>query len=116
MGSSIGVALATGTSYLTILIPGQGFRQVYAEHGLELKNLSRTLEDSGMVMVPLIPWSEAGMYVSTTLGVATLSCAPYAFLCYLEAVFTVICGYTGIGIARSNSMQGSATPLEPVTS
>ncbi|MFA3843836.1 Na+/H+ antiporter NhaC family protein [Streptomyces aureus] len=79
MGSSIGVALATGTSYLTILIPGEGFRQVYAEHGLELKNLSRTLEDSGTVMVSLIPWSEAGMYISTTLGVATLSRAPYAF-------------------------------------
>lgn len=60
VGSSIGVAPTTGTSYLTILIPGEGFRQVYAEHGLEPKNLSRTLEDSGTVMVPLIPWSEPG--------------------------------------------------------
>ncbi|MCB5907725.1 Na+/H+ antiporter NhaC [Streptomyces pinistramenti] len=115
VGASVGVALATGTSYLTILIPGEGFKQVYAEHGLEPKNLSRTLEDSGTVMVPLIPWSEAGMYMSTTLGVATLSYAPYAFLCYLGAVFAVICGYTGIGIARSKPMQGRSTPAEPVS-
>ncbi|MFJ9086838.1 MULTISPECIES: Na+/H+ antiporter NhaC [unclassified Streptomyces] len=101
VGSSIGVALATGTSYLTILIPGEGFKQVYADKGLAPKNLSRTLEDSGTVMVPLIPWSEAAMYMSTTLGVATISYAPYAFLCYLGAVFAVICGYTGIGIARN---------------
>ena len=45
--------------------------------------------------------SEGLMYMSTTLGVATISYAPYAFLCYLGAVFAVICGYTGIGIARS---------------
>ncbi|MEV0274831.1 Na+/H+ antiporter NhaC [Streptomyces sp. NPDC050610] len=122
VGSSVGVALATGTSYLTILIPGEAFKQVYAEHGLEPKNLSRTLEDSGTVMVPLLPWSEAGMYMSTALGVATLSYAPYAFLCYLGAVFAVICGYTGIGIARSKpteatpptqSTQPETTPTEP---
>ncbi|MCX5529098.1 Na+/H+ antiporter NhaC [Streptomyces sp. NBC_00006] len=111
VGSSIGVALATGTSYLTILIPGEGFKQVYADKGLAPKNLSRTLEDSGTVMVPLIPWSEAAMYMSTTLGVATISYAPYAFLCYLGAVFAVICGYTGIGIARN-----SPTPSDRPTS
>lgn len=114
VGSSIGVALATGTSYLTILIPGEGFTRVYAQHGLEPKNLSRTLEDSGTVMVPLIPWSEAGMYMSTTLGVATLAYAPYAFLCYLGAVFAVICGYTGIGIARTKPAPATTTPPEPV--
>ncbi|MEU7044169.1 Na+/H+ antiporter NhaC [Streptomyces varsoviensis] len=116
VGSSVGVALATGTSYLTILIPGEGFKRVYAEHGLDAKNLSRTLEDSGTVMVPLLPWSEAGMYMSTALGVATLSYAPYAFLCYLGAVFAIICGYTGIGIARSKPTptQPADTPPEPV--
>ncbi|KOG90190.1 sodium:proton antiporter, partial [Streptomyces varsoviensis] len=116
VGSSVGVALATGTSYLTILIPGEGFKRVYAEHGLDAKNLSRTLEDSGTVMVPLLPWSEAGMYMSTALGVATLSYAPYAFLCYLGAVFAIICGYTGIGIARSKPTptHPADTPPEPV--
>jgi NhaC family Na+:H+ antiporter len=113
VGSSVGVALATGTSYLTILIPGEGFKEVYARNGLEPKNLSRTLEDSGTVMVPLIPWSEAGMYMSTTLGVATLSYAPYAFLCYLGAVFAVICGYTGFGIARSGAARSRATSGDP---
>ncbi|MCX4835025.1 Na+/H+ antiporter NhaC [Streptomyces sp. NBC_01016] len=117
VGSSIGVALATGTSYLTILIPGEGFKQVYADKGLAPKNLSRTLEDSGTVMVPLIPWSEAAMYMSTTLGVATISYAPYAFLCYLGAVFAVICGYTGIGIARNGTTPSSRpTSTEPTAS
>ncbi|WP_254390849.1 Na+/H+ antiporter NhaC [Streptomyces sp. AC550_RSS872] len=98
--SSLGTAMAMGVSYLSILIPGQAFKDVYRERGLAAKNLSRTLEDSGTVFVPLVPWTEAGMYMSTTLGVATIAYAPYAFLNYLGAVFAIICGFTGFGIAR----------------
>jgi Na+:H+ antiporter, NhaC family len=98
--SSLGTAMAMGVSYLAILIPGQAFKDVYRERGLAAKNLSRTLEDSGTVFVPLVPWTEAGMYMSTTLGVATVAYAPYAFLNYLGVVFAIICGFTGFGIAR----------------
>ncbi|MBC9730961.1 Na+/H+ antiporter NhaC [Streptomyces sp. TRM68367] len=98
--SSLGTAMAMGVSYLTILIPGQAFKDVYRERGLAAKNLSRTLEDSGTVLVPLVPWTEAGMYMSATLGVATVAYAPYAFLNYLGVVFAIICGFTGFGIAR----------------
>ncbi|NBE53294.1 Na+/H+ antiporter NhaC [Streptomyces sp. YC537] len=98
--SSLGTAMAMGVSYLAILIPGQAFKEVYRERGLAAKNLSRTVEDSGTVFVPLVPWTEAGMYMSTTLGVATVAYAPYAFLNYLGVVFAIICGYTGFGIAR----------------
>ncbi|GHA74482.1 MULTISPECIES: Na+/H+ antiporter NhaC [Streptomyces] len=109
--SSLGTALAMGVSYLAILIPGQAFKEVYRERGLAAKNLSRTLEDSGTVFVPLVPWTEAGMYMSTTLGVATLAYAPYAFLNYLGAVFAIICGFTGFGIARIK--KSSATAQQP---
>lgn len=98
--SSIGTAMATGSSYLTILIPGEAFRDVYPRRGLAPKNLSRTLEDSGTVFVPLLPWSEAGAYMTATLGVPVLDYAPWAFLCYLGVIIAIILGYTGIGIAR----------------
>jgi NhaC family Na+:H+ antiporter len=98
--SSLGSALAMGVSYLAIIVPGHAFRDVYRERGLAAKNLSRTLEDSGTVFVPLVPWTEAAAYMSTTLGVATLSYAPYAFLNYLGVIIAIICGYTGFGIAR----------------
>jgi NhaC family Na+:H+ antiporter len=98
--SSLGTAMAMGVSYLSILIPGQAFKDVYRERGLAAKNLSRTLEDSGTVFVPLVPWTEAALYMSATLGVATVAYAPYAFLNYLGAVFAIICGFTGFGIAR----------------
>ncbi|MFD7918302.1 Na+/H+ antiporter NhaC [Streptomyces sp. NPDC059740] len=106
--SSVGAAFAMGVSYLTIIVPGQAFRDVYPERGLAPKNLSRTLEDSGTVFVPLVPWTEAATYMSTTLGVATVAYAPYAFLNYLGVLIAIVCGYTGFGIARRSPVRRSA--------
>ena len=98
--SCITMALTTGNSYLSILIPGEMFRDAYKERGLHPKNLSRTLEDAGTVFVPLVPWSAAGAYMAATLGVETLDYLPWAILCYIGFIFAIIYGYTGIGIAK----------------
>jgi len=69
---------------------------------LAAKNLSRTLEDSGTVIVPLIPWSAAGAYMTATLGVPTVEYLPWAILNYMGVVFAIILALTGIGIAKIN--------------
>jgi Na+:H+ antiporter, NhaC family len=97
--SSITVALITGSSFLSILIPGELFAPAYRKRGLAAKNLSRTTEDSGTVVMPLIPWSMAGIYMAGTLGVSTLEYLPWAFMCYLGIGFAIFYGFTGIGIA-----------------
>ncbi|MFD1412410.1 Na+/H+ antiporter NhaC [Oceanobacillus jeddahense] len=98
--SCITMALVTGNSYLSIIVPGEIFKDTYKKKKLQAKNLSRTLEDSGTVVVPLIPWSSAGVFMAGTLGVSTLSYAPWAILCYTGFIFAIILGYTGIGIAK----------------
>ena len=67
--SCITMAIVTGNSHLSIIVPGELFKQAYADRGLDAKNLSRTLEDSGTVLVPLVPWSSAGVYMAGVLGV-----------------------------------------------
>lgn len=98
--SCLTMALVTGNSYLSIIVPGEMFKDTYKMKNLAAKNLSRTLEDSGTVVVPLIPWSSAGVFMAGTLGVPTLSYAPWAVLCYVGFIFAIILGYTGIGIAK----------------
>ena len=100
VAACITMALTTGNSYLAILIPGEMFRDAYKERGLAAKNLSRTLEDAGTVVVPLIPWSAAGAYMASTLGVETLDYLPWAILCYTGWIFAIIWGFTGFGIAK----------------
>lgn len=98
--SCLTMALVTGNSYLSIIVPGEMYKDTYKLKDLAAKNLSRTLEDSGTVVVPLIPWSSAGVFVAGTLGIPTLSYAPWAVLCYVGFIFAIILGYTGIGIAK----------------
>lgn len=100
VGSTLFMSIVTGSSYLAILIPGEMFRDLYKKFGLEPKNLSRTLEDAGTCAVPLVPWSVAGTYMATTLGVPTVSYLPWAVLCYSSMIFAIIYGYTGFGIAK----------------
>lgn len=98
--SCMTMALVTGNSYLSIIVPGEMYKDTYKMKKLAPKNLSRTLEDSGTVIVPLIPWSSAGVFMAATLGVPTLSYAPWAILCYTGFIFAIILGYTGIGITQ----------------
>lgn len=94
------VAFVTGSSYLSILVPGELFKDVYPKKNLHPKNLSRTLEDSGTVLVPLIPWSAAGAYMTATLGVDTLEYLPWAIMNYSGMIFAIIFAITGFGIAK----------------
>jgi NhaC family Na+:H+ antiporter len=92
-------AVVTGSSYLSIIVPGELFKPAFRSRDLAAKNLSRTTEDSGTVVVPLVPWSAAGVFMAGTLGVATLEYAPWAVMNYLGFGFALLYGATGIGIA-----------------
>jgi Na+:H+ antiporter, NhaC family len=92
-------AFMTGSSYLSILLPGELFAPAYKRKGLAAKNLSRTTEDSGTVMVPLVPWSIAGVFMAGTLGVPTLQYVPWAVMCYSGWIFALVYGFTGFKIA-----------------
>ena len=101
--SSIAVNLATGEQYLSILLPGQTFLPFYEKIGLHPKNLSRTVEDAGTLINPLIPWGVSGAFFYTTLGVPVLEYAPYTFFLFLSPIFAIIFGYLNIGIAHSKN-------------
>ena len=100
IGSALFMSIVTGSSYLAILIPGEMFRDLYKKFDLDPKNLSRSLEDAGTCAVPIVPWSVAGTYMATTLGVPTTSYLPWAVLCYSSMIFAIIFGFTGFGIAK----------------
>lgn len=100
VASTLFTAMITGSSYLSILLPGELFAPAYRQRNLAAKNLSRTVEDSGTVIVPLIPWSAAGVFVAATLEVPTLSYLPWAVLNYTGFLFAIFYGFTGISIAK----------------
>jgi NhaC family Na+:H+ antiporter len=97
--SSIVSALITGNSYLSMIIPGELLSPIYRQKGLAAKNLSRIIEESGAIVVPLIPWSMAGVYVTGTIGVPVLQYVPWAIMNYAAVIILAIYGFTGFTMA-----------------
>ncbi len=95
------VVATTADGKLALLIPGELFQDAYRRHGLHLKNLSRTVEDAGTIIEPLIPWTSAGLFMAMTLGVPTLEYLPWAVLCYTGILFALLYAATGFGIAKA---------------
>lgn len=98
--STILICGITSNGQLSVLLPGEMFKDTYKKFGLAPTNLSRTAEDAGTVVEPILPWTAAGVYMATMLGVPTLEYLPWAFLNYTGMIFALIWGATGIGIAR----------------
>jgi NhaC family Na+:H+ antiporter len=97
----------TGNSYLSIIVPGRIYQPVYNELCIKRSVLSRTTEDSGTVVVPLVPWSAAGVYMASTLGVPTLSYLPWAIMCYAGFIIAWVYGYTGKAVWREKAVKDS---------
>ncbi|EMC9540700.1 Na+/H+ antiporter NhaC [Salmonella enterica] len=112
IGTTILVTGATSDGKLALLVPAELFKDAYRRMGLDTKNLSRTIEDAGTVIEPLLPWTSAGVYMATTLGVSTLDLLPWAIQCYAAIFFALIYGFSGVGIART----ASASEKSPQTS
>lgn len=98
--TSLGVNLLIGEQYLSILLAGETFKPVYERLKLHPRNLSRTLEDAGTVINPLVPWSVCGVFIAKVLGVAVWDYLPYAFFCYLCLLLTLVFGFTGVTLSK----------------
>jgi Na+:H+ antiporter, NhaC family len=104
-GASIGTNVVTGDVYLSIALPGRMFAPAYRGRGLSTTNLSRSVEDGGTLMSPLIPWNVGGAFVSGTLGIPTLAYAPVAFACWLSPLFGLLWAATGWFVPKASEAE-----------
>ncbi len=97
--SSIVTAMMTASSYLSMIIPGELLSPIYKKKGLAAKNLSRIIEESGAIIVPLIPWSMAGAFITGTIGVSPATYLPWAIMNYTAVIILALYGFTGFTMA-----------------
>jgi NhaC family Na+:H+ antiporter len=107
LATSIGMNVLASDQYIAIVIPGRMFRAEFARRGLAPQNLSRCLEDAGTMTSSLVPWNTCGAFMAQTLGVATLTYAPYAFLNLLNPIISAIYGFTGFSIVKLDAASES---------
>lgn len=99
--TALSINILLGEQYLSIILSGNVFQKKYDQLSVNRKNLSRSLEDGGTLINPLIPWGVSGVFLTSVLGVATLDYLPYAFFCLICPVISIVFGYTGIGLAKA---------------
>ena len=106
--TSAGLNVVAGDQYVAVVLPSRVFRTEFARRGLAPRMLSRTVEDTGTVTSPLVPWNSCGAYMTGVLGVATVEYLPYAFFNLLNPLVAIAYAFTGFRIEHVD-------PAEPPT-
>ena len=91
----IALNLVTASQYMTLILGGKLMMPIYKEKDMLPQTLSRTIEDSGTVTSPLIPWNLCGNYISSALGVGCFTYLPFAFFNLLCPLIAILWGFLG---------------------
>lgn len=113
--AAVGMNVLTADQYMSIVVPGMGFRNLYDDYDLESSNLSRGVEAAGTTTSALIPWNTGGAYMAGVLGVPVVQYAPYYLLGFLAPTILIIMGVTGWRITYKNEVEESS-PSKSVSS
>ena len=95
VGAGIFFNLCTADQYISIILSGRLFRDLYARRGLEARLLSRSVEDSATVCSVLIPWNSCGMTQATVLGVSTFVYMPYCIFNIVSPLMSLLAAAVG---------------------
>ena len=95
VGAGIFFNLCTADQYISIILSGRLFRDLYAQRGLEERLLSRSIEDSATVCSVLIPWNSCGMTQATVLGVSTFTYMPYCIFNIVSPLMSLLVAAVG---------------------
>ena len=100
VGSGIFLNLATAGQYISIILTGNMFSNIYEKKGYESRLLSRTTEDAVTVTSALIPWNTCGMTQATILSVPTLTYLPYCFFNLISPLMSILVAAIGYKIVK----------------
>jgi NhaC family Na+:H+ antiporter len=99
--TSAGLNVIAGDQYVAVVLPSRVFRGEFAARGLAPRMLSRTVEDTGTVTSPLVPWNSCGAYMTGVLGVPTIEYLPFAFFNLLNPIVALVYAFTGFRIEHT---------------
>lgn len=100
VATCIGTNVIAADQYMAIVMPGRMYKEEYQRRGLDPLVLSRTLEDSGTITSPLIPWNTCGAYMYSVLLVNPLDYIFYCFFNLINPILAIVYGFIGFKIKK----------------
>jgi len=101
--------VCTADQYMSIILTGDMFKNIYKSKHYESRLLSRTTEDCVTVTSVLIPWNTCGMTQATVLNVPTLAYLPYCFFNLISPLMSIFIASIGYKIFKKNENTESIT-------
>jgi Na+:H+ antiporter, NhaC family len=105
--SSLGAAAVTNAmtsnQYATSFIVGDAFRKKYDEHGVPRRILSRSIEDYGTMLEPIVPWHPSALFMVATLGVPVSAYWQWEVLTLANLLIAPLFAILGLGFTRAVS-------------
>ena len=102
VASGLSMNICTADQYISIILTGNMFKDIYKQKGYESCLLSRTVEDSTTVTSVLVPWNSCGMTQATILGVPTLTYLPYCFFNLVSPFMSILIAALGYKITKQD--------------
>ena len=97
LGSSAVTNALTSNQYATSFIVGDAFQQRFDDLDIPRKVLSRSIEDYGTMIEPVVPWHPTALFMVATLGVPVAAYWPWELLTLANLVVAPVLAITGIG-------------------
>lgn len=88
--TAVGVNILIGEQYLSIILPGEAYKESFKKQNISPVYLSRILCDAGSTVNALVPWGVSAVFISSALGVPTLAYLPFAVFCYTLPLISII--------------------------
>ncbi|WP_158233919.1 Na+/H+ antiporter NhaC [Sporosarcina sp. P34] len=92
---------AFGGAYVSLITATKITGDNYDKLHMDRRVLSRNSEAGGTVTTAMVPWSDGGVFMAAALGVSTMSYLPFLWFNFLVLIISLIYGFTGKFIWRT---------------
>lgn len=110
IGSIFATNVVTADQYIAIVLPGRMFKGAFERRGYAPFVLSRSVGASATPTSAIVPWNSCGAYMAATLGVSTLSYAPFAVFSFASPLLAIAFAYLGVRMTRAEPAAANAAP------
>lgn len=108
VGAAVATNIATADQYMAVVLPGRMFKRAFEQRGYKPVVLSRVIGDTATPSSALIPWNSCGAYMAVTLGVATVSYAPWAIFNIASPLVAIAFALVGFRMLRASGAPPAA--------
>ncbi len=90
LGNIFGCAM-----YVSLILTPKIMEKSYDKLRIQRLVLARNSEVGGTLTSGMVPWTDNGVFLATTLGISTFAYLPFMWLSFVSIILAIVYGYTG---------------------